>query len=595
MHPVRRSTHEVRIGSVTIGGNNPVAVQSMTNVPTLDTAACVRQVAAVRAAGGRIVRLTAQGPREAENLREIAGQLRRAGMADVALVADIHFRPDVALIAARYVDKVRINPGNYRDPGGELFRELLAVCRDRRVALRIGVNHGSLSPRIVERWGDTPEGMVESAMEFLRVCRGEGFDQAVVSMKSSNVRVMVAAYRLLVRQMDREGMTFPLHLGVTEAGDGMEGRVKSAVGIGSLLAEGIGDTIRVSLTEPPENEIPVGLMLADYFAAIRTDGDWYARGAGAGPGIAGYIDMCSKPDIIGTAGGESGVRRRATGETSGKTHTSGSSAESTSDDSGKGGGAVIPGGAGSSAESAPGESCPQVVPAQRLTDRVGNIGGGGTPLLYGELDAGALNGIRSGAVMVPESPQDTDVPAGYYWERQIWTGAAGRPVLLAREYTLTDAERFFVRAAADFGMPLLDGLADAVRLRNSVSLEWPAGEPVSEDRVALAIMQAARVRISHTEYIACPGCGRTQYDLQGTLAEIRRRTNHLKGLKIGVMGCIVNGPGEMADADYGYVGEGAGRVSLYKGRQLVRRAVPEQDAVEALVGIIKENGDWQEP
>lgn len=581
MHSVRRLTHEVRIGSVVVGGRHPVAVQSMTNVPTLDTAACVRQIAAVRAAGGRIVRLTAQGPREAENLREIAERVRREGMGDVALVADIHFRPDAALIAARYVDKVRINPGNYRDPDGELFRELLKVCRGRGTALRIGVNHGSLSPRIVERWGDTPEGMVESAMEFLRVCRAEGFDQAVVSMKSSNVRVMVAAYRLLVRRMDGEGMTFPLHLGVTEAGDGMEGRVKSAVGIGTLLAEGIGDTIRVSLTEPPENEIPVGLILTGYFAGLspRISGDTVSK------------DMGSEGDITGRAG--FAVGRLEVGSRSIEEADKNSSSESGAF-SGSAGSSETVSLAGTGQEQDAG-SVPPAVPERRPTLKVGNTGGGAVPLLYGELDAEALDGIRSGEVMVPDTPPDCCAPSALYWKRQIRDKADRRPVLLDRRYDLTDAQEFFVRAAADFGMPLLDGLADAVRLENSVPLEWPAGEPVSADRVALAIMQAARVRISHTEYIACPGCGRTQYNLQGTLAEIRRRTSHLKGLKIGVMGCIVNGPGEMADADYGYVGEGAGRVSLYKGRGLVRRAVPERDAVEALVGIIKDNGDWKEP
>lgn len=520
--PPRRKTHEVRIGCVIIGGSRPVAVQSMTGVSTMDTAACVKQIAAIRGAGGLIVRLTAQGPREAENLRCIAERVRAGGMDDVALVADIHFRPEAALIAARYVDKVRINPGNFGEPGGAGFRELVELCRSRGVAIRIGVNHGSLSPQIVEKWGDTPEGMVESALEFLRVCRRLDFDQVVVSMKSSNVRVMVAAYRLLVTRMDGEGMTYPLHLGVTEAGDGMQGRIKSSVGIGTLLAEGIGDTIRVSLTEPPENEIPVGLLLADYFDRGKWSED--------------RLDDCR------------------TGYTG--------------------------------------------IPSRRHCMKVGNIGGGGIPLLCHELDKVALGGIEDKKVALFTMPVTGDSPSGYLWERQIRRSAGNRPVVIAREYAESDPESFFVKAAADFGMPLLDGLVDAVHLSNRTPLYVSAGDlsdPVSADEVALAIMQATRVRISHTEYIACPGCGRTLYDLQGTLARIRQRTNHLTGLKIGVMGCIVNGPGEMADADYGYVGEGPGRVSLYKGRKLIKRAVPERHAVEELVALIKQFGDWKDP
>ncbi|MCD8073130.1 MAG: (E)-4-hydroxy-3-methylbut-2-enyl-diphosphate synthase [Alistipes sp.] len=513
--PPRRKTHAVRIGSVVVGGDNPVAVQSMTNVPTMDTQACAGQIEAIRAAGGRIVRLTAQGVREAENLRSIADEVRRRGIDDVALVADIHFRPDAALAAARYVDKVRINPGNYPDPGGSRFRELVALCRERGVALRIGVNHGSLSPRIVEKWGDTTRGMVESAMEFLETCHGEGFDQVVVSMKSSNVRVMVEAYRELVREMDARGMTYPLHLGVTEAGDGMEGRVKSAVGIGTLLAEGIGDTIRVSLTEAPSREIPVGLKLVGYFDRSRYPG-LVARHPG--PGIV-------RPEGYG----------------------------------------------------------------RRRSNTYGNVGGGQVPVLFEEFDPEAIEAFGNGDIEILTSLGD--VPMGYMWEKAATSMPGYGAVMLSKNYSESDTESFYIKAAADFGMPLLDGLTDAVRI--GVLNGTPCADIVR--RTALSIMQAARVRISHTEYIACPGCGRTLFDLEGTLADIRRRTSHLAGLKIGVMGCIVNGPGEMADADYGYVGEGAGKVSLYKGRQVMRRGIPQGQAVEALVELIKQEGHWREP
>ncbi|MCC8035382.1 MAG: (E)-4-hydroxy-3-methylbut-2-enyl-diphosphate synthase [Rikenellaceae bacterium] len=379
--PPRRKTHRVRIGSVVIGGDTLVAVQSMTNVSTMDTRGCVRQIEEIRAAGGRIVRLTAQGVREAENLRSIAREVRIRGMDDVALVADIHFRPEAAVIAAKYVDKVRINPGNYRDPDRSLFRELLAVCRRRGVALRIGVNHGSLSPRIVEKWGDTPRGMVESAMEFLEICRGEGFDQAVVSMKSSNVRVMVEAYRELVKEMDSRSMTYPLHLGVTEAGDGMDGRVKSAVGIGVLLAEGIGDTIRVSLTEAPRNEIPVGLKLVDYFDRNRY------------PGMVADEPI---PEIVRPEGY-----------------------------------------------------------SRRLTDPYGNVGGGQVPVLFDEFDGKALDAVENGNIEILTGCGD--VPMGYMWGKAVAAVPGDRAVMLSKNYRDSDPESFYIKAPADFGMPLLAG------------------------------------------------------------------------------------------------------------------------------------------
>ncbi|WP_418992816.1 (E)-4-hydroxy-3-methylbut-2-enyl-diphosphate synthase [Alistipes sp.] len=487
----RRPTCAVRIGRVVIGGGRPVAVQSMTNTDTNDTEASVAQIERIDRAGGRIVRLTAQGRREAENLGRIVDRLRADGF-DTAVVADIHFLPEVAAVAAQYVDKVRINPGNYRSDRGE-FEALVAQCRERGVALRIGVNHGSLARRVVDRWGDTPEGMVVSAMEFLRACRRLEFDQVVVSMKSSNTRVMVAAYRLLVEAMEREEMHYPIHLGVTEAGNGLEGRIKSAVGIGALLADGIGDTIRVSLTEAPENEIPVAQLLVDHFA--DRPGEFEVR----------------HPERYSPT-----VYRRRSRVTVPVVHT-------------------------------------EPLDGFRVLEALS-----GNPTA--ELRAAILN-----------------------------LETADEPVVVKRHYEEPTLETVAVKAAADLGPLLLDGLADGIWI------DAPGYSEAEIRDVELMILQAARLRFSRTEYIACPSCGRTLYDIEGTLAAIRARTSHLKNLRIGVMGCIVNGPGEMADADYGYVGAAPGRITLYKGRTVVARNIPQEEALDRLVELIRANGHWVEP
>lgn len=486
----RRKAHEVNIGGVKVGSSHPIQVQSMTNTPTADTVSSVEQVKRIADVGAPIVRLTAQGRKEGENLENIVARLREDGY-PTAIVADIHFVPEVASIAARYVDKVRINPGNYRTSNGEL-EALIAQCRERGVALRIGVNHGSLAKRIFDEWGDTPQGMVVSAMEFLKVCRREEFDQVVVSMKSSNTRVMVHAYRLLVEAMEREGMTYPIHLGVTEAGNGIEGRIKSAVGIGALLSDGIGDTIRVSLTEAPENEVPVAKMLVDYYAE---------------------------------RGGEFEVKYPE------KYHST------------------------------------EYVRRSQVT----------TPLTHDEF-AADMRVVEA----VSKNPS-AELRAA------ILNMDDAEPVAVKCRYEDTDAEVVAVKAAADLGVLFLDGLADGI---------WVDAPALSEAEVRdieLMILQAARVRFSHTEYIACPSCGRTLYDIEKTLADIKARTSHLKNLKIGIMGCIVNGPGEMADADYGYVGAAAGRITLYKGREIVERNIPQEEAIDRLIELIKANGDWQEP
>ena len=483
----RRASCEVKIGATTIGGNNPIAVQSMTNTATADVEASVAQIERIADAGAPIVRLTAQGKREGEALRDIVAQVRREGY-PTAIVADIHFVPEIASIAAESVDKVRINPGNYRTSGGEL-EALIEKCRKRGVALRIGVNHGSLAKHIVDKLGDTPAGMVESAMEFLRICVREEFDQVVVSMKSSNTRVMVHAYRLLVEAMERENMSFPIHLGVTEAGNGIDGRIKSAVGIGALLADGVGDTIRVSLTEAPENEVPVAKMLVEHFASR------------AGEFEVAHPERYSPFEY----------RRRT---------------------------------------SAP------IIAHSEITDN------------YIVIDATSENPTAE-------------------WRAAILNSEGSQPVVIRRHYEGAK-EEVALRAAADMGQLMLDGLADGV---------WIDAPQISEaelNEIELIILQASRARFSQTEYIACPSCGRTLYNIEQALADIKARTSHLKGLKIGVMGCIVNGPGEMADADYGYVGAGAGRISLYKGKVCVERNIPQEEALDRLIELIKSNGDWKE-
>ncbi len=476
-------SHEVSFGGVTIGGGNPVVVQSMTNTSTADCEASLEQILRLERAGCSIVRLTAQSATEGEALGQIAAMCREAGLR-VALVADIHYTPDVAQIAAQYVDKVRVNPGNYSLHGGKLER-LIALCRERGVALRIGVNHGSLGRDIVERFGDTPEGMVAAAMLFLDVCRAEDFSQVVISMKSSNPRVMVYAYRLLIKRLQSEQMHYPIHLGVTEAGNGLEGRIKSAVGIGALLSSGIGDTIRVSLTEDPVAEIPVAQRIVKLFEGRD-------RVAECGERPTSY-------------------RRRSSVQ---------------------------------------------------------------QPIVHSEL---------SSDFCVIESLSDNPTDELY---RAIAALDDDRPVMVKRRYTSSDEVEVAIDAAAQLGGLFLDGLADGIWV------DAPMLTAEQVEHIELLILQAARVRQSQTEYIACPSCGRTLFDIERVLHEIKERTSHLKHLKIGVMGCIVNGPGEMADADYGYVGAARGMITLYKGQQIIERNIPQSEALDHLIEIIKSYGDW---
>lgn len=543
----RRATDCVRIGNVEVGGGNPVRLQSMNNTSTLDTAGSAAQAERIAEAGGEIVRLTTQGEREAANMAEIKKALKARGC-DVPLVADVHFNPRAAHVAATTCDKVRINPGNFAD-AARTFKQLeftdeeyaaelqrvrervvpfLELCRENGVAVRIGVNHGSLSDRIMSRYGDTAPGMTESAMEYLRIAREIGFGDIVLSVKSSNVVVMTETVRMLREAMEKEGMQFPLHLGVTEAGDGEDGRIKSAVGIGTLLAEGLGDTIRVSLSEDPELEIPVAALLRDHIARRAghapiaepaTEAPYPARAQSlplskeSYPLVAGYdfkaeelnphyIDASAEPELLGD--------ERPIVLTSGHVN-------------------------------APGEMASWIERFLAL--------GGKNPIVL-KLSYDETPGLK------PEHKTSKEIK-----------------------------EEIEVKAAADFGALLLWGYG------NAIWLDAPELTQEERDSIALGILQAVRLRVSRTEYISCPSCGRTLFDLQKTLKEVKEATAHLKGLKIGVMGCIVNGPGEMADADYGYVGAGPGRVSLYKGKQLMVKNIPTEEALPALLALIEEERD----
>lgn len=536
----RRESSEACAGGVRIGGSNPVRLQSMTNTSTLDTAGSVDQAIRIAEAGGEIVRLTTQGSREAANMADIKKSLIERGCG-VPIVADVHFNPNAAFTAAATCDKVRINPGNFVD-AARTFRKLeftdeeyaaeidkirktlvpfLDICKEHSTCVRLGVNHGSLSDRIMSRYGDTPAGMVESVMEFLRICHEENFDNIVISIKASNPTVMVATVRLLCEAMEREGMRFPLHLGVTEAGDGEDGRIKSAVGIGTLMSEGIGDTIRVSLSEPPEDEIPVARKLRDYIVAREGHPHIVEPATVAEGNARDYADIPSgwkvKYPVVGLDIKE------------------------------------IPAGW-------------HVVDASDEPE----VFADGEPVVISSRHINAPGEIAS------------------YIDRHVAAGGRN-PFILHMAYDVKDAEDLQVRAGVDLGSMLLNGYG------NGLWLEAPALDSKTVEATALGILQAARLRMSKTEFISCPSCGRTLFDLQETLREVKAATSHLKGLKIGVMGCIVNGPGEMADADYGYVGAGPGRISLYKSKELVKKNLPRENAVEELIALIKENGDWRDP
>ena len=569
----------VQIGDVPLGGHHPVRIQSMTSTNTMDTRATVEQSVRMIEAGCEYVRITAPGVREAENLRLIKKELRARGYT-TPLIADIHYQPKAALIAAQHVEKVRINPGNYVDRKRgrityseaeynaeierihERIRPLIEVCRQHGTALRIGSNHGSLSERILLKYGDTPTGMVESALEFIHICEDLGYRDLVISMKASNVKVMVQANRLLVSRMLELGMDYPLHLGVTEAGDAEDGRIKSAAGIGPLLADGIGDTIRVSLTEEPEFEIPVA---RDIITAANPDGN-------AGRLLLGN-EYRMDPFIYS---------RRNTNAIAG---------------AGAGRPPLVVVSTGGEREEMPpfkADFKPDLLAFNTnepmVTLKRNEPGGESVkPLIIRtEKDLKKnLPGLSPGDLLVFNPGEGTNAAAMRSWFTRLADEDLSNPVLLKVDYPVLTIDELLVRSAVDSATLLVDGLADGLWI---TAEEVPLAD-VSE--LAYGILQATGERISKTEYIACPSCGRTLFNIQATLQVIKQRTAHLKGLKIGVMGCCVNGPGEMADAHYGYVGAGKGKITLYKGRQIMKTGIREELAVDELIRLIKENGDWK--
>lgn len=550
-------SRRVKIGTIALGDDLPVVVQSMANTSTDDEIASREQLERIADAGGQMVRFTTQGKKEVEALGKMIRSLAPP-YDQVPVVADVHFRADIAFEAARICSKVRINPGNFterkngpasypddlfeegRRKNAEQLRHLIGICREHQTALRIGVNHGSLSARIMSRYGNTPEGMVESAMEFLRVCHETDFHDVVVSLKSSNTVLMVQAVRLLVKTMSGEGLYFPLHLGVTESGDGEEGRIKSATGMGPLLMEGFGDTLRVSLTEPPEHEIPVARQITQLFPKPATLPYDPLKGLPWDPfhhsqqetieveGVGGEAPVA----VVGEEGEPAGpVPDLIAGE-------------------------IIkhPSFRKINLESDPAALVKQGLPAVLVLDGTGE----------------AMTGVKN-------------------WLISYYRSGGTLPVIFRKTYRETSAESYILRAAGELGLLLIDRLVQGIWLEN------PSFSAGFNNRLSFRVLQAARNRITSTEYIACPSCGRTLFDIQTVLGEVRKRTHHLKGLKIAVMGCIVNGPGEMADADYGYIGAGRGKVTIYKGNTPVAKNISEATAVERLVEVIREHGDWVNP
>lgn len=602
----RRESSVVHIGALDMGGDNPVRIQSMTTTSTDDTEGSVAQAERIIKAGGELVRLTTQGVKEAENLKNINAGIRRDGFS-TPLVADVHFNPRVADVAARYAEKVRINPGNYVDPARKFVKHdytdeeyaselkkieerlvsFLDICKENHTAIRIGVNHGSLSDRIRNRYGDTPEGIVESCMEFLRICKKHDFGDVVISIKSSNTVVMVRSVRLLVDTMDKEDMHYPLHLGVTEAGEGEDGRIKSAVGIGALLADGIGDTIRVSLTEEPEAEVPVARHLVDYIdrkaghqlipAETYEGFDWLRPerrttkpvdniGGGNVPVVmvsenadnAARDEDASKADYIYVGSNLPKERKE------GKRYVVDYQLYVQADDKSQ----LYP--------IFPVTAMPFVSMVQaKLKFLVLQFGTPADEYL-------ACLKTHPEIVVVCVSNHQNRLGSQRALVHEMMIAGVENPVVFAQMYRLNDAEEFQLEAAADMGALMIDGLCDGIWLMNDGDIA-----PSTIEGTAFGILQAGRLRTSKTEYISCPGCGRTLYDLRDTIKRIHDATKDMKGLKIGIMGCIVNGPGEMADADYGYVGAGPGKISLYKGKECVEHNIPEGEAVERLLRLIK--------
>lgn len=563
----RRATRAVMVGGVGVGGGNPIRVQSMLTCDTMDTEKCIAQTLALAEVGCEIVRITAPTVKDAANLEHIVAGLRARGCM-VPIVADIHFKPEAAMEAAKWVDKVRINPGNYADSKKfkiieytdeqyaaelerirERFSPLVKLCQERGIAMRIGTNHGSLSDRIMNRYGDTPLGMVESALEFARIARDHGYHDFIFSMKSSNPKVMIEAYRLLVARLYQEGAdwNYPIHLGVTEAGDGEDGRIKSAIGIGSLLKDGVGDTVRVSLTEDSVHEIPVARELVKQCTAANT----------------AYELTSAAP-----AWDPFSYNRRASAQVNGMG----------------------------------GENVIQVAIRQANHDKIAHklnaMGDFKPDFIYESSgmiemdprDDSAIAALNEQANAVPVAVKDgLDLPVIAAYRLLASKIAPRRPIILKDTLHPSTETRDFlptlITSASNLGSLICDGIGDAILVQGEEA-------PGQAMRLSFNILQAAGARIFKTDYVACPSCGRTLFDLQTTTARIKAATSHLKGVKIAIMGCIVNGPGEMADADFGYVGGAPNKINLYIGKQPVKFNIPEVEAVERLVDLIKEHGKW---
>lgn len=615
----RRAATVAHVGRLNIGGDNPVRVQSMTTTSTLDTEGSVAQCKRIIDAGGELVRLTTQGRREAENLANISRQLRAEGYTQ-PLCADIHFNANVADVAACHTEKVRINPGNYVDPARtfkhleytdeqyaqelekieERLTTFIDLCKKHHTAVRIGVNHGSLSDRIMSRYGDTPEGIVESCMEFLRIFRKHNFDDVVISIKASNTVVMVRSVRLLVAEMDREDMHYPLHLGVTEAGEGEDGRIKSAVGIGALLADGIGDTIRVSLSEEPEAEIPVAKHLVRYIR--RKQGHLLVPGVQA-KNFDYLRPERRKTQAVGPIGGTqppvvivSEVQGAKEGVTQGQEALRPDYiyvGQQMPDQPVEGQRYIVDFNAFGRELQKHMDVADYMFPifpynAMPYISAVPDTAPIFLVLPYGscaEEYKACLKANPNVVVVVPSQHQNR-LGEQRALVHELMAEGIENPVVFAQAYKHSQQEKadLQLEAAADMGALMMDGLTDGLWLMND-------GDIAMQDLTdtAYAILQAGRLRMVKTEYISCPGCGRTLYDLRTTIARVKEATKGMKGLKIGIMGCIVNGPGEMADADYGYVGAGVGRIALYRGKVCVERGIPEAEAVEHLLQLIKED------
>lgn len=637
----RRQTIPVRVGDVTIGGDNPIVIQSMTTVDTMDTRGSVEQCIRMIESGCELIRITAPSIKEAENLRNIKSELRKRGYA-TPLVADIHFTPNAAELAAKIVEKVRINPGNYADKKKfevidytdasyaeeldrirERFLPLIKICKEHGTAMRIGTNHGSLSDRIMSRYGDTPLGMVESALEFLRICEEENYHDIVISMKSSNTQVMVQAYRLLVQKLNEGGFKpYPLHLGVTEAGEAEDGRIKSAVGIGTLLEDGLGDTVRVSLTEDPEFEAPVARSLVERYThraahepikeiknypitpfehTKRQAQEVYNFGGGNVPRVITDISRIEKitekemksvghfylPELDKWKMNDQG----ADFVFSGKNPIP----------------FMLPNGMKEIQNAEIWKQNPDQVnkfPLFSLDEFKGS------ELFHKELNfleildtqieeaMGLISG-RTDTVLILKTANSHSMAALRRAFVSLLESGEKIPVVVKVSYPDQTADMTMLYSATDVGGLLVDGLGDGILISLEKEGDHTRTEVVEQvklhNSVSFGVLQAARTRMSKTEYISCPSCGRTLFDLQETTAMIRKRTDHLKGVKIGIMGCIVNGPGEMADADYGYVGSGKGKITLYKGKEVVKRSVASEKAVDELINIIREDGMWIEP